>query len=428
MSPLAARSAPLKLYCEECYTGHIATSSVHMRLPADVRNCVKDAKEVERLIRKQMFVDRVLQVLSSNRTKIEGARRQVEGTFQRLAAELSQHRDTCLKALEVAESTLSNLLACIESRIHMVRYRDTPCVCELDEIVQFDWEHSPSLDRLDLISVKFAACFPPVLDVVITNPFQPAAVVPVAKNNHVFLVDVSSGEQQAVSLPAHKMDSGTAFCFHNSSSVFACGGMSSLKPSALTYELQLVPCSLRDLAPMKRARGFAGLLYHRSYMYVFGGSDGKAMRCCEKFNTASESWETMPRMLHSRCAFNPSVHRTHAILLGNHSRGAIERFKFESELFEELPQKCPVTAPVVTVMRGDELLVLTHDGVLSLHLTATDAAFTTAAPASYRDCWSNLQPVHRGSCFLFLQSNGQVPVALVCFDTERLSAQLLASF
>jgi hypothetical protein len=199
---------------------------------------------------------------------------------------------------------------------------------------------------------------------------------------------------------------GTSYIELEENALMCIGGYPASQTANMLNLRSFTFTALQDLLVQRCAPGVART---DDCVYAFGGRDAfnTALKSCEKWNIAKQTWQLIAPMQHPRSDFTPCTYRL-LFYLVDHSVRAIETFSPQTEEFAVLPITLPVRlqllAASVAFVADGELCLLSYKQIarwkieseLEFRLSATD-----------RYCWSNQQPLIMGPDVL-IACEGQV--------------------
>lgn len=146
-----------------------------------------------------------------------------------------------------------------------------------------------------------------------------------------------------------------------SGALFVCGGYEPCIATAVLVEVETG--KIRELPPMRRARGLHSVVAYGECVYVFSGYDGAVVRSCEKLDLQLEQWTQLPdspdgAVNSGACLLNESIYQCGTEF------NTLLAFRLHTEQFQQTGIKVPTQGAVRScVAVGEEVLILSTEEV-----------------------------------------------------------------
>lgn len=219
------------------------------------------------------------------------------------------------------------------------------------------------------------------------------------------LYDVKSQKSAQHELAATS-NGGTSYIELEKNALMCIGGYPASQTVSMLNLRSLTFTTLQDLLVQRCAPGVART---DDNVYAFGGRDAfnTALKSCEKWSIAKQTWQPIASMQHPRSDFTPCTHRL-LFYLVDHSVRTIETFSPQTEKFALLPITLPVRlqllAASVAFVADGELCLLSYKQIARWRIES-ELEFRLSSTDRY--CWSNQQPLILGPDVL-IACEGQV--------------------
>lgn len=192
----------------------------------------------------------------------------------------------------------------------------------------------------------------------------------------VKFVHVETLEAKCVSIPAIQRCRFASWLTLSLGDVLFCGGVLVPQKTYLSsvFRVPYMSETCLGLPSMMSTRAGAGLCFHKSILYVFGGDNPDNLCSSECFSLDSSRWEQLPDMFIPRRSFTPALYKEDIYLTGGGgSLRTIEVFHIAIMDYDALPIALPyVDSLTCSLVIGTRLVILTRQKMLSWDIGSTE--------------------------------------------------------
>jgi hypothetical protein len=133
---------------------------------------------------------------------------------------------------------------------------------------------------------------------------------PSSCSKYLMQYDIQSEKVKIIDIPSLSINfSNTSSCELPSGDVFLAGFSDPVSSEAFIYEVATQ--EIINLPPLSYPRYFLALLYHKNYVYAFGGINSNR---AERYSLETSSWEILPKMRYKRAYLSCVVIDDHIYL------------------------------------------------------------------------------------------------------------------
>ena len=403
---------PLIPLCSGCSQRHVhdRQGGDHYRESLLVGFIIRNEEDRIRYIGRSSVLNRIEKVLKDNLQAVETCKQGVEKTTQGLIMELSNWLQRKTRELDKIEADLHVQLAHLLDTIKVSRLAKLNAVSLFDPFLQAPVDVAEKLTvfrhstiRVPEIRLEDAVMWtydPSKLVSILKQPDSRITGLPLVFYRHLRLFALSDFIEHQVKLQSKvHINDGSSLCHLPNGLVFACGG--EYPVHALVYVINSGDGAVTQQREMLVARRFPGVVSGEGIVWIFGGNDGKrGLAASEVYTLHANRSASIPDMLSPREKFSPCLWQDKVVLAGGLGTTTIEIYDITRKIYEGLPLRLPASDCTISLLRGDDLVILQANQLLVCSLTSPKLDVQSHIPTG--SWWSNIQPVrHRGYYYFF---------------------------
>lgn len=403
---------PLVPLCSGCAQRHgqDRLERNHYRESVLVGFIVRNEEERRRYLGRSAGLNRIEKVLKDNLQAVEACKQGVEKTTQGLIAELTNWQQRKTQELDRIQADLHSHLGHLVDVIKISRLAKLTAESPFDPLLQAPAEIADKLTvfrhstiRAPEIRLEDTATWTYDSSKLISILKQPETRItglPLVFYRHLRLFSLSDFVEYQVKLQSKvHINDGSSLCHLPNGLVFACGG--EYPVHALVYVINPKDGAVTQQREMIVARRFPGVAAGEGVVWVFGGNDGKrGLAASEAYSLRANGSASVPDMLSPREKFSPCLWHNKVILAGGLGTTTIEVYDISRKVYEGLPLRLPASDCTISLLRGDDLIILQANQLLVCSLSSPKLDVQSHIPTG--SWWSNIQPVkHRGYYYFF---------------------------
>ena len=162
---------------------------------------------------------------------------------------------------------------------------------------------------------------------------------------------------------------------------------------------------------MTQQRGWFGIIYFQSFVYVFGGfySGWNFTKKCERFDLNTNTWCALPEMNRVRSSFNACRWKLKVYVAGGWDNPESEVFDLPTQTFQKLPFVINQSSRTLCWAKDDTLIIVQNCDVYKWKFCENSNSPGEAVrnPAFVTYVWTNTPPVEKaGKLYYLLWDNG----------------------
>ncbi len=397
--------------CKECSSLHILNSErTHCLESMLALFIVRNEEERRRFLGRAAGLNRIEKTLRDNVRAVEACKQSIEKTVEALIAEMSNWRSKTTKELDRIQADMNTRLSELLDVIKTTRSAHLLAESPFDPLLQTPAEISEKLTifrhstiRVPEIRLTDAVMWtyePSKLASIIKQPSTRVVGLPLIFYRHLRLFSLADFSEHEVKLQSKvHINDGTSLCHLPNGLVFACGG--EYPVHALVYVINTEDGAVTQQRQMLVARRVPGVVAGEGIVWVFGGNDGKrGLAASEAYSLRDNGPAGLPDMLSPREKFTPCPWQGKVVLAGGLGATTIEVYDPNRRVYEGLPLRLPASDCTISLLRGDDLIILQANQLLVCSLISPRVEVQSHIPTG--SWWSNIQPVrHKGYFYFF---------------------------
>ena len=403
-------------YCGDCASVHVSSVEGHLKHslePLHAREFLESAGSLAAYYERQQLVDALQARVKLNLAQVEDCVIQVNGTAAELTLSIEGWRASQVQVLEGLRREMEvRVQGCLQL-LEPLRYRkEVDSQTRIEQLVQLSTRSTldSALEEVSLVQItlepeRLIRQLPLLCQLAsnedILAPLQ-RLYLPCKGSNKLLRVDLPSEALFETVLDSdYRFKPQSCWCLLPSSQLFLGGGHIAKDAHIYYKETSLVDPTARSVTPypsMLSARCRHAAVYHKHFIYVFGGYCEAYLKSCEKLDLEHKTWTSLPDMKDAKDCVTAAVWKDRVYIVG-YGSNKIETYDVASENLFVLPITLrdglmnlivPKYCALVGIEAG-ELLVLLGSQLLRVNIEGQNArAFPLAME---RDWYSQCSAV-----------------------------------
>lgn len=380
-------------YCGDCASVHVSTVEGHLKHslePLHAREFLESAASLAAYYERQQLVDALQARAKLNLAQVESCLIQVKNTATELTRSIEGWRNSQVQALESLRKEVETRVNRCVQLLEPLRYKkEVNSQTRIEQLVQLCTRNTlnsaleeVSFAQITLEPERLTRQLPLLCQIAfnedILAPLQPL-YFPCKGLSKLLRVDLPSETLIEAALDSdYRFKPQSCWCLLPSHQLFLCGGH-IVKDSHIYYkETVLVDVTERSVTPhpsMLSARCRHAVIYHKDFIYVFGGYSEDYLKSCEKLDWTHQTWTSLPDMKDAKDCVTAAVWKDRVYIVG-YGSNKVETYDIASESMFVLPISLrdglmnlivPKHCALVGI-EGGELLVLLGNHLLRVNI------------------------------------------------------------
>ena len=195
---------------------------------------------------------------------------------------------------------------------------------------------------------------------------DPSSLIWVDKISECLLVySIPTQKTSSVFLPNQSQEfEGSVWCFINDGSIVLTGG-NSLQVRRQTLIIDYITGNICNGALMHVGRYNHAMVCVGNYLYAIGGSNGNALRECEKYDVVLDNWQKVGNLNVAREYLAACVHRGRIYVAGGEGADSIEAYNTVSNKFSLLRVRLPTFSKSLMASVDDQMIIFHGNKIIS---------------------------------------------------------------